>query len=244
MDRTLFCQLLPFLKKKNKPKPNQQLLLLGLPETKSQTLEHLHFVRKGEIVRSIFSAVLRLRPGALIYRCPWPASYCRGRAIRRRGGTAPLCPREESRPGPAPCPCHGVGLLTQRGRTPASNFCRPGKKIQSTEQSDRGFVFFKNHNGFCKQLIKRKIYSLPPPPPPLFAKWCEVGCVNDSTLTSSPFRSLIMPWWCCSHCCSESQHFHYNFLFSGVFTVVIKIQSRLKLGIPGLLPGVISFCCI
>lgn len=86
--------------------------------------------------------------------------------------------------------------------------------------------------------------TTPPYTHPLFAKWCKVGCVNDSTLTSSPFRSLIMPSWCCSHCCSKSQHFHYNFLFSGVFTVVIKIQSRLKLGIPGLLPGVISFCCI
>lgn len=112
-------------------------------------------------------------------------------------------------------------------------------------KTDRGFLLFKKHNGFCKRLIKCKISPsfphLPSPPHrPLFAK----RCVNDSTLTSSPFRSPIVPRWFCSRCCAQSQRFHYNFLFSGVFTVVIKIQSRLKLGIPGLLPGGISFCCI
>lgn len=176
-------------------------------------------------------------PGALKYRCPLLASYCREGAI-----TACLCLRKELLRGMALCPFHTVGWSDGRDSPLRAAVADQNRKSRAWNRAIGDLSSWGHHNGFRKQLTKCKIslqYTQP-----LFAKWCEVGCVNDSTLTSSPFRSLIMPWWCCSHCCRESQHFHYNFLFSGVFTVVIKIQSRLKLGILGLLPGVISFCCI
>lgn len=67
-------------------------------------------------------------------------------------------------------PLHIGGWSPSKGRTLCQQFCRLGKKSQSTEWSDRGFILFKNHNGLHNQLIKCKIS---PHPHPLFAKWCE-----------------------------------------------------------------------